>query len=231
MKQLVSYVQTELAKAADKTKAKGMAAYMKTDMPFYGVQKPARELIAREIKRTLHVSTRTEYLRTVESLWVLPHREEKYLAIRVARMFPEFISIGSLPLYRHLIIDGAWWDFVDETAIHLVGRVLLQDRKATGAKIDRWIDDNDLWIRRSSIICQVSHKKATDEQRLFNTCLRRAHEKDFFIRKAIGWALRDYAWTNPAAIKTFLRKHGERLSPLSRREAAKNLGGAKLKAK
>jgi len=224
MKQLVSFVQGELSKVADKGKAKGMAAYMKTSMPFYGVQKPHRAAIQKAIRLQFNPQTRGEYVEAVESLWKLPHREEKYIAVAVAQMFPQFISIGSNPFYRRLIIEGAWWDFVDDLAIRLVGRVLLNDRERAGRTIDRWIDDPNLWIRRSAIICQIGHKKSTDERRLFDTCLRRAGEKEFFIRKAIGWALRDYAGTNPAAIKSFLRKHGSLLSPLSQREAAKNLG-------
>jgi 3-methyladenine DNA glycosylase AlkD len=88
----------------------------------------------------------------------------------------------------------------------------------------KWIDDENLWVRRAAIIAQLKHKKDTDEQMLFEFCLRRAEEPDFFIRKAIGWSLRQYAWTNPDAVKKFLKSHGKKLPTLAVREAGKNIG-------
>jgi 3-methyladenine DNA glycosylase AlkD len=87
----------------------------------------------------------------------------------------------------------------------------------------KWLEDEDLWVRRSAILCQLHHKEETDEKMLFDFCLKRADEEDFFIRKAIGWSLRQYAWTNPEAVKKFLKTHGKKLSALSVKEAEKNL--------
>ena len=89
--------------------------------------------------------------------------------------------------------------------------------------LNRWIDGEDMWLRRSAILCQNRHKERTDQEMLFDFCLRRAHEKEFFIRKAIGWALREYARTRPEEVRAFLLEHGDKLSGLSRREAAKHL--------
>ena len=87
-----------------------------------------------------------------------------------------------------------------------------------------WIDDRDLWLRRTSIICQVGHKESTDEGLLFDACASRLHEGEFFIRKAIGWALREYAKTDPDAVRAFVDNHRDEMSGLSIREAAKHLG-------
>ena len=222
-KELIGFVQQELESRTNPRKAAAMAAYMKTSMPFYGVSKPDREEIRREAKRRFPVDNQKLYERSVHGLWKLPHREEKYFAIDVARMWRKFIVPASIPLYRRIIEEGAWWDFVDEVAAHLVGGVLLHHRNEIAPMMDRWIEDSDLWIRRTAIISQLKHKDKTDHVRLFRYCLAQASEKDFFIRKAIGWALRQYAYSAPDRVRVFIEKNRHRLSPLSYREASRVL--------
>ena len=206
--ELVAFVQRELKDRADPRKAVTMAAYMKTSMPFYGVSTPAREEIYRELKKRFAIGSRKDYARAVLGLWKLPHREEKYLAIRVARTWRDFIVPESMPLYRRLIEEGAWWDFVDEVASHLVGTVLLHNRKEIAPMMDRWIEDADMWIRRTAIISQLTHKDKTDHLRLFRYSIAQAAEKEFFIRKAIGWALRQYAYSAPERVRDFITRIG-----------------------
>ena len=220
---LVDLVAKRLSASADPAKAGPMAAYLKTDMPFYGVQKAGRVPILREVVKSFPPSNRDGYDTVVLALWEQPHREEKYLAIGYARSFPQFVTLSSVPLYRRLIVEGAWWDLVDETATHLVGDVLLRQREAMTPKIESWIDDRDLWLRRTSILSQIGHKAATDADLLFDACERRMHETEFFIRKAIGWALRDYAKTDPDAVVDFVAMNRSGLSGLSYREATKHL--------
>ena len=220
---LLRFVRTRLLAAGDARRAQAMAAYMKTNMPFYGVQKPGRVTIERALAERFPVTSRASYHAAVAALWREPHREAKYLAIAVARRHASYVTIGSVPRYERMIREGAWWDFVDEIATRLIGRVLLDDRARMSAKLDRWIDADDLWIRRTAIIAQLTHKVETDESRLFDYCRRRMHEREFFIRKAIGWALREHAKTNAAAVRRFLRTHRDELSSLSYREASKHL--------
>jgi 3-methyladenine DNA glycosylase AlkD len=202
-----------------------MQAYMKTEMPFYGVQKPQRAPILRKVLADHPPGSREEYEELVLALWALPHREEKYLALGVATGHRVHIVPESLALYRRLIVEGAWWDLVDEVATHLIRQLVLDHPSATWPEIDRWIDDETMWLRRAAIICQVGAKDRTDAPRLFEFCRRRSHEREFFIRKAIGWALREYAKTSPEAVAAFVTRHEEELSPLSRREALKHIGG------
>jgi 3-methyladenine DNA glycosylase AlkD len=225
---LVCFVQSRLRAAADPAKAGPMQAYMKTDMPFYGVPKPQRTIIAREIKKQFPIESARDYKTAVLALWELPHREEKYLAIGVAQMWPAFILPTALPMYRRMIVEGAWWDFVDDVAIRLVGRVMRAHRAGIKPVMEQWIDlpgEKHMWLRRSALLCQIGHKLETDEAQLFDHCLRRGHEKEFFIRKAIGWALREYAWTSTGkrSVRRFLREHGDKLAPLSMREASRHL--------
>jgi len=219
----VDLAAARLKEAADPAKAAPMAAYMKTDAPFYGVQKAGRLSVERELVKQFPPESRADYRQAVVALWSQPHREERYLAIDYACAFPRYITVSSIPLYRRMIVEGAWWDFVDAIAIHLVGEVLLNQRDATTPKVAGWIDDPNLWLRRSSIIAQVGHKEATDTDLLFDACRRRMPETEFFIRKAIGWALRDYARTNPTAVRTFAVAHRSEMSGLSFREATKHL--------
>jgi 3-methyladenine DNA glycosylase AlkD len=221
---LVTAIRARFAPHANASNAKHMAAYMKTDMPFFGIKKPMTGPIVREAIRAHPITTHKEYRAAVEALWSEPEREMKYAALSVARARRQFITMQSMPLYRRLIVEGAWWDFVDEVADHLVGRVLLLERAKAAPLMRRWIgDEKHMWLRRAAILCQLKHKKETDEAMLFDFCLRRAHEKEFFVRKAIGWALREYAYVNPAAVRAFISRHRTKLSPLTLREAAKHL--------
>lgn len=220
----VTYVQAALVAAADPEKAAGMQAYMKTDMPFYGVQKPGRVTILRYLKKRFAPENRDQYAELVTALWELPHREEKYLAQGVATAFPRFIVPASLPLYERFVVEGAWWDFVDETATHMIRELVLNYPGQTWPIVASWIDDADMWRRRTAILCQVGAKDRTDADRLFRFCAARAHEQEFFIRKGIGWALREYAKTDPRAVADFVNRHRNELSGLSYREATKHIG-------
>jgi 3-methyladenine DNA glycosylase AlkD len=218
------YVQSALAEQANPDKAGQMQAYMKTERPFYGVQKPGLIPVLRHVVKNFPPSTRAEYERLVLALWRLPHREEKYIAQRVAVKHRQFMVPASLSLYRRFVVEGAWWDFVDEASTHMVRELVLEFPLEVWPKVDTWIDADDMWLRRSAIICQVGAKERTDADRLFSFCEQRAFEKEFFIRKAIGWSLREYAKTDAAAVAAFATSHREDLSGLSYREATKHIG-------
>lgn len=224
LQRAVDYVRTALAEQANPDKAGGMAAYMKTDMPFYGVQKPARTQILGHLKKEFPPTDIHEYHALATALWELPYREEKYLAQGVAVAFGQFMVAESLPLYTRFIVEGAWWDFVDEAATHMVRQLVVYQPDETWPVVDTWNGHDDMWLRRASIICQNGAKERTDSERLFLFCQRRAHETEFFIRKAIGWALREYAKTDAAAVAAFATTHREELSALTFREATKHIG-------
>ena len=223
MNRLANHVSAELAERADPDRATDMAAYMKTTMPFYGVKADERRRVLREARRLFPIDSSDGYRGTLIALWERPHREEKYCAIDLAVAEKRWISFDHLDLYRRFIVEGAWWDLVDLVAAKLIGRVLLDEPERMWPILDRWIDDQDMWLRRTAILAQLKHKDATDAGELFDYCLRRSGETEFFIRKAIGWALREYAKTDPEAVRGFLEAHRNELSGLSYREAAKHL--------
>lgn len=219
----ITIVQRGLAAAADPDKAEPMAVYMKTEMPFYGVQKKGRIPVVRELTASCPPSDRSGYQDMVLTLWGLPHREEKYVAIAYARTFDEWVDASSLPLYQRLVVEGAWWDFVDEIAIKLVGRALHKERQQTEPQVRAWIIDEDMWLRRTSILSQIGHKADTDTALLADACTANLESSEFFIRKAIGWALREYAKTDPEWVGRYVEAHREAMSGLSIREATKHL--------
>ena len=219
----VAHVQQEWSALADPATAQAMAAYMKTDMPFYGIKSPDRKPVARRVRDALRPTNDAEYEHVVRRFWRLPHREEKYLAIGLASDYRRFITSRHLDLYRDLIVDGAWWDFVDHVAGKCVGKALLHERDVVAPVMDEWIESDDMWLRRSALLAHLGHKGATDVVTLFDHCLRVAHEEEFFIRKAIGWVLREYAKTDPVAVTEFVLAHRDRLSGLTFREATKHL--------
>lgn len=200
-----------------------MQAYLKTDQPFLGVMADGRVEVVREVDARFPAADVHENEAQVAALWREPEREMQYVAVGLARRRRKLVGARSLPLYERMIREGAWWDLVDEIAIHLVGVAGLAESDTIRTAMDVWIEDPDMWIRRTSIIFQNRHRGKTDEARLFRYCLARAHEKEFFIRKAIGWALRDYAKTNPEAVRGFVETYRDRLSGLSSREATKHL--------
>lgn len=205
-------------------KASCMAAYMKSDPSiFYGVQKPDRSPIVSGIRAAFSFEDQASYEEAVSALWNLPHREEKYLALDLARMHKKYVSPSAMNLYESMIRTGAWWDFVDDIACNLVGRVLLENRKDTKKIMDRWIKDDDMWIRRAAILSQLKHKQDTDHRALFRYCRTCMDESEFFIKKAIGWALREYSKTEPDRVLKFVEKEKGSLSGLSYREGTKIL--------
>ncbi len=220
---MVDFIRKEFDANRNEKNAREMAAYLKTTMPFYGIKMPVRDAILKDGLKRFPLSQVSDLSRVVTELWKGKHREEKSSAIRIAQNHKAFITVELLPLYGRMIREGGWWDLVDEVAVHLVGVLWLHHPEVIAPVMDRWIEDEDLWIRRAAIIAPIKNKKQTDAKRLFTYCRDHAHEKDFFIRKGIGWALREYAKTDPEAVTDFLERHRDILSPLSFREAAKHL--------
>lgn len=223
---LVAAVRDGLAALADPVRASSMQAYMKSAMPYRGVPTPARRRLVRAVLAERMPSDRMTWEATVRDLWDrAAYREERYVAVdvcrhRSARHWQDPATVG---LYDHLVVSGAWWDYVDAVAIALLGPILRSDPKELAPVVRRWAVDDDMWRRRSSLIIQIGSKSATDVDLLADVVTANLDGHVFFIRKAIGWALRDYARTDPGWVRSFVDRT-DGLSPLARREATKHLG-------
>jgi 3-methyladenine DNA glycosylase AlkD len=220
---IVAAVRDGLAAAADPAAAPQMQRYMKSAMPFRGVPKPGRERLLRAIVAA-HPAAGPEILDTaVRTLWDgARFREERYLSIALSGL-PQFPrDPGRVPLYRHWIVTGAWWDLTDEIAVKRVGPLLRAHPSRLTPVLRGWATDADRWLRRCAVICQVGSRDRTDPALLAAAVEATIDDPDFFLRKAIGWALRQYARTDPGWVRAFVEAH-PRLSALSRREALRHL--------
>ncbi|MFG2352877.1 DNA alkylation repair protein [Streptomyces sp. NPDC048521] len=209
--------------AADPGRAPAMRAYMKGVAPFLGIPTPARRALSRTVQAGTPRPDEADCTAIALRCWELPEREYHYFAVDWLRRHAARCSSGFLPVARHLITTVSWWDTVDLLAVHVVGALVAADPKLT-ADMDAWVTDGDLWVARTALLHQLTYKGRTDADRLFAYCLVQSGHPDFFVRKAIGWALREYAKTDPEAVRTFLARERGRFAPLTVREALKNIG-------
>ncbi|MBW1638970.1 DNA alkylation repair protein [Microbacterium resistens] len=218
---LVSVIRDALHQAADPALAPGQQAYMKSDMPFLGVRVPAVRALTRRAARG---TTDPETLRTAAlTLWrEAGHREERYAATELMGLRPVRGRLDMLDVHEEMIRTGAWWDHVDEVA-HRLAELLDVHPAETSALLQTWSHDPDAWIRRAAIISQLGRRDRTDRTLLAAVIEPNIPDPGFFLRKAVGWALREYARTDPEWVRAFVADHPG-LSPLSRREALKHLG-------
>jgi 3-methyladenine DNA glycosylase AlkD len=211
------------AAAADPARAAAMGAYMKNVAPFLGLPTPERRVLSRAVLAGTPRPDEADCTAIALRCWALPHREYHYFAVDYLRRHAGRCTSAFLPVARRLVTTVPWWDTVDPLAAHVVGALVAADPRLT-AEMDAWIADDDVWVVRTALLHQLRYKERTDADRLFAHCLRQSGHEDFFIRKAIGWALREYAKTDPEAVRAFLAREHGRFTPLSVREALKNIG-------
>jgi 3-methyladenine DNA glycosylase AlkD len=208
--------------AADPVKAATMRAYMREQFPFLGIPGPLQKALTREVLAGVGRPTEEDLRAVSLGCWELPEREYQYFACGWLRRHAKICSAQFLGTARHLIATKAWWDTVDSLAAHVVGPLVLRHAELVST-MDAWIRDENLWLVRTAILHQLGYREATDSGRLYRYCTVQATHPDFFIRKAIGWALREYGKTEPTSVRSFVLAHEARLAPLSVREAMKNL--------
>ncbi|MRV75198.1 DNA alkylation repair protein [Duganella sp. FT92W] len=209
-------LRATLLPQADAGRASAMRAYMRDRFIFLGIPTPARRAA---IKPVLKNFKQAEWLLPLaRSLWAMQEREYHYAALDLLAMHYKQLRVAEIPALIQLAQQHAWWDTVDAMA-GVIGDVLRHGHDY----MDDAIADNDFWVRRIALLHQLGWRDKTDAQRLFTYCTAVAHEKEFFIQKAIGWALRDYARHAPDAVRAFTAQHRNILAPLSYREANKHL--------
>ena len=215
---LVDAVRGELQEVADPARAPAMQAYMKTTEPFLGVRLPE----VRAVVKAHPPADLTVLLAAATELWRgAGFREERYAATMLLRAAPGAGRWELLPLATEMIVTGAWWDHVDAVA-HTTCELLQAHRAAMTPVLREWAVAPSLWLRRSAVIGQLDARADTDLALLTEVIEANATDPEFFVRKAIGWALRQYARTDPDWVRRFVASHPH-LSPLTRREALKHL--------
>lgn len=223
---LLTTLRSEFEHAADPSRAEGMQAYMKSSMPCHGVATTQMRQICKKIFANHTIDNEKKWQKDVLTLWHnAEYREERYAAIELTddKRAKSFQVLAALPMYEEMITSGAWWDYVDTIAIHRLDKLLKASPKDMKKKMREWSKCDDLWKRRSAIICQITFKETTDLKLLYDCIEPAISSKEFFLRKAIGWALRQYARTDEKEIVRYVNENEKRLSPLSKREALKNV--------
>lgn len=195
---------------------------MKDRFDYLGVAAPDRKRAAKSFVAAGREATAEALLDTADALWSQPEREFQYVAVDLLSRWKTTIDADALARVERLIRTKSWWDTVDVLAAHVVGSLVARTPRLS-TTMDAWIDDPDYWIARTAILHQLGYGTATDVDRLFAYVDRRSADTEFFIRKACGWALRQYARTDPDAVRAYVLDRGEKLSGLTRREALKHL--------
>ena len=223
---LIRALRKALRELADPVKAPVMQAYMKSEMPYLGIQAAPFRKAAKSVLRANPVDSFEDWRDTAQALWRgARYREERYAVIELVghRSYEKFRTLEALPFYEEMITTGAWWDYVDSIASHRLGELLRRYPKEMRAILREWAVSDDVWKRRGAILAQLGFKGDTDLNLLYDCMRPSLGRPEFFLRKAIGWALRQHAWTDPKEVVRFVKAHEKELSPLSKREALKNI--------
>ena len=220
----MSVVSTLQAESNPK-RARQQKAYMKSELPYFGLRVPRCRSIANEVLRDCSPQNSQAWVSSILLLWrEATHREARYVAIELLlhKKFAHWLFPDQLPVVEEMVVTGAWWDFVDALAARGIGTMLTNDPNQTKRILYKWAKDQNIWKRRVAILAQLKSKTNTDVK-LLSKCIETSiGRSEFFLRKGIGWALREYSKTDPDWVIEFVEKHPE-LSDLSRREALKHI--------
>jgi 3-methyladenine DNA glycosylase AlkD len=208
-----------MGKHADPHAALQMEAYMRNQYTFLGIKTPERNRLTKAFWLEHGIPVGDELLAVVQQLWQLPEREYQNVAMTFLEKHSKHAEKSDIDVFENLITTKSWWDTVDYLAAHTMGDHLTKYPELIPDYAGRWIVSEDLWLRRTAILYQLGYKNRTDVDRLFDNIIHCKDEKEFFIRKAIGWALREYSKTDEEAVRRFVADTS--LSPLSKREALK----------
>ena len=209
-------------KNANPADAAPMKKYMRDQFEYLGIKSPQFKLLQSEFIKQNGLPPVEDLDAIVRELWKLPQREFQYLAISLIERSGKNLDEGFIETIEHIITTKSWWDTVDTIAGHTVGAMFKRYPKVKTKYLKKWRKSENFWLRRTTLLFQLGYKEETDFELLCELVKENLGSDEFFINKAIGWALRQYAWNNPTAVKKFVKATKE-LNPLSRREALKNI--------
>jgi 3-methyladenine DNA glycosylase AlkD len=220
-KQLVSTLRKELTKHTDPKVSKDAAAYMRNQFEFLGIKTPLRRELAKDLMGQSKNLSEQELIELCKELWAQHEREFQYIACdllakNAKRLSPSYVKRDA-PWF---IKNKSWWDTVDSVRKSI--EVVVSTNPELKSEMEKWIVNKNIWMVRSALIHQLTLGSKTDAKLLFRFCEIQAKETEFFIAKAIGWALRSYSYVDAKAVKKFVKEHPE-LTPLAKREGLKAL--------
>ena len=219
IEQYFAELKRAFEKHADPVNAAGAKAYMRNMSEFYGLPSPLRRQLTKEFITKSGYPPYEQLAELIHFAWEQPQREWQYVAMEIVEKSVKKADQSLLDLAEWMIINKSWWDTVDFVAPNIAGALFKKYPEIKMQYIEKWMQSENLWLQRSCLLHQLRDNKTTDRALLFNLCERLAGHPDFFIRKAIGWSLRQYSKAFPAEVIDFVNTH--QLSNLSRKEALK----------
>ncbi len=219
---LFSKLDQALREAADPDAAPAMEAYQRNQFKYFGIRSPQRRAAQKPVLIESRQLSETGLVAFVDRCWGQAQREFQYCAVDVLRKNHKTLTLQSVPDVHRWITTKPWWDTIDFLGPHIVGSLVKRNPELTSL-MDEWVVDDNIWLARSAILHQLMYKDQTDGERLFRYCDLRCSDHEFFIRKALGWALRQYARVEPEAVKSYVAANENNLSGLTKREALKHL--------
>lgn len=214
-------LEEKFKESADPERAFQMKKYMKDRYPFFGIQANPRRAICSEFLKEYGLPEKEILFDLIRQLWEKEEREFHHFGAELANRFKKNIEENDLEMFRWMLVHKSWWDTVDYIAANLVGNYFRVFEQQAETVMKEWLDSGNMWLQRTTLIFQLKYKKATDVKLLSRQINALRHSKEFFIRKAIGWSLREYSKTDPVWVSDFVSK--TQLSPLSTREALKRI--------
>ncbi len=196
-----------------------MKKYMRDLYDYYGIRSEIRREIQKELISQLKSINQEQLIYIINQLWNLNKREFQYTAMDICGIKKNLLNKNIIDKIENLIISKSWWDTVDFLAPNCIGTIFRNNPEIKLNYIGKWVSSDNLWLKRACLIFQLKYKNKTDKGLLFNLCTKLSKEQDFFIKKAIGWALREYSKVSPLEVKSYIENHS--LSNLSIREGMK----------
>ena len=221
MNSYITELEIAFQKHSNSENAFHMKKYMKNKFEFFGIKAPLRKEITRDFLHKNNLPNVSSIKDISVQLWEKPEREFQYFGMELLTKYLKLLESDFIHHFEYLITTKSWWDTVDFIAVNLVGKHFLNYPELIIPITNTWVKSDNIWLERTAILFQLKYKSNTDLPLLFNYINMLSHSNEFFIRKAIGWALREYSKTDPQAVIKFVKSHD--LSGLSRREALKRI--------
>jgi 3-methyladenine DNA glycosylase AlkD len=210
-----------LNRQVNKEDAEPMKKYMRDQFEFFGIRSPILKQSMKDFLKEYGLPSKEELPTFIKEAWSRPEREMQYATFTIVEKLKKQMTKEDIEWIEYTIVNKSWWDTVDHIAKHIAGVYFMKFPEEIEHVTERWVQSKNIWLMRSAILFQLGYKDKTDKELLAQIIRDTKYDQDFFIRKGIGWALREYAYTDPDWVWEFV--HTEELSPLSYKEAIKNI--------
>lgn len=219
MSEYIQSLKNILSKNSNKENAFFMKKYLKNQFEFYGIKAPLRRELTKSFLKKENLPSKNEIKNIIFELWNEPQRELQHFAMELLFKYSKILKAEDYSIFESMITSKSWWDTVDFIAVNLVGNHFKIHSQLKAPISEKWINSEDMWLNRTAILFQLKYKETIDEKILFAYILKHCSSSEFFLRKVIGWALREYSKTNPSSVLEFVKENETKLSGLSKREA------------